>query len=314
LTYTTNASGVATFNLPRSSVAWIWANSYGLNANGSAGVAVTVPAAASANLEELAAFSSVLTTLGDLAYGGASGVFTRLAGNTSATVKFLCQQGNGTTSTAPGWCIFTGTPVTYDASTKTMTISGTGGGGTVTATYYYNSGASYLRTTDIAYIASDATTAAQAVNLGDTSGIAVEVFKTDTTTNTVTVTYGAATLVLRYTGSWAKFIPNGSTWVLWSVDPTSGGVGAEDGYVYVSSSTYSVVDGAGYVDCDATSNAITITAGTPGATALEVRKSDTSTNACTINYNATSLTLTNAGAWAKFVPNSSSWVLLSRTQ
>lgn len=125
LTYTTNASGVATFNLPRSSVAWIWANSYGLNANGSAGVAVTVPAAASANLEELAAFSSVLTTLGDLAYGGASGVFTRLAGNTSATAKFLCQQGNGTTSTAPGWCAFAASgnlTLTYDNNARTATF------------------------------------------------------------------------------------------------------------------------------------------------------------------------------------------------
>lgn len=125
LVYTTNASGVATFNLPRSSVAWIWANSYGLNANGSAGVAVAVPAAASANLEELAAFSSVLTTLGDLAYGGASGVFTRLAGNTSATAKFLCQQGNGTTSTAPGWCAFAGSgnlTLTYDNNARTATF------------------------------------------------------------------------------------------------------------------------------------------------------------------------------------------------
>jgi hypothetical protein len=126
LVYTTNASGVATFNLPRSSVAWIWANSYGLNANGSAGVAVTVPAAASANLEELAAFSSVLTTLGDLAYGGASGVFTRLAGNTSSTAKFLCQQGNGTTSTAPGWCAFAGSgnlTLTYDNNARTATFA-----------------------------------------------------------------------------------------------------------------------------------------------------------------------------------------------
>lgn len=125
LVYTTNASGVATFNLPRSSVAWIWANSYGLNANGSAGVAVTVPAAASANLEELAAFSSVLTTLGDLAYGGASGVFTRLAGNVSSTAKFLCQQGNGTTSTAPGWCAFAGSgnlTLTYDNNARTATF------------------------------------------------------------------------------------------------------------------------------------------------------------------------------------------------
>lgn len=41
--------------------------------------------------------------LGDTSYGGAAGVMTRLAGNATATRKFLRQTGNGTTSAAPAW-------------------------------------------------------------------------------------------------------------------------------------------------------------------------------------------------------------------
>jgi hypothetical protein len=44
-----------------------------------------------------------MTTLGDLTYGGASGVRTRLAGNTTTTKKFLRQTGDGTNSAAPAW-------------------------------------------------------------------------------------------------------------------------------------------------------------------------------------------------------------------
>lgn len=52
-----------------------------------------------------AAFNNLspMTTLGDVIYGGASGVGTRLAGNTSATRKFLSQTGNGSVSAAPTW-------------------------------------------------------------------------------------------------------------------------------------------------------------------------------------------------------------------
>lgn len=46
---------------------------------------------------------SPMTTLGDTIYGGASGAGTRLAGNTTATKKFLTQTGDGTNSAAPGW-------------------------------------------------------------------------------------------------------------------------------------------------------------------------------------------------------------------
>jgi hypothetical protein len=44
-----------------------------------------------------------MTTLGDTDYGGASGVETRLAGNTTTTKKYLSQTGNGSVSAAPAW-------------------------------------------------------------------------------------------------------------------------------------------------------------------------------------------------------------------
>ena len=69
---------------------------------GQAGKAVVVN-----GTEDGLAFAAIptnpLTTLGDIIYGGASGVQTRLAGNTTATKKFLTQTGNGSASAAPGW-------------------------------------------------------------------------------------------------------------------------------------------------------------------------------------------------------------------
>jgi hypothetical protein len=50
-----------------------------------------------------AKMAMVLTTLGDTVYGGASGVATRLAGNTTTTKKFKTQTGDGVNSAAPGW-------------------------------------------------------------------------------------------------------------------------------------------------------------------------------------------------------------------
>ena len=44
-----------------------------------------------------------MTTLGDLIYGGASGVATRLAGQTTIIKEYLSQTGNGTISAAPVW-------------------------------------------------------------------------------------------------------------------------------------------------------------------------------------------------------------------
>lgn len=47
------------------------------------------------------AYSSPSTTLGDLIYGGASGVPARLAGNTGLAREFLISQGTGTAASAP---------------------------------------------------------------------------------------------------------------------------------------------------------------------------------------------------------------------
>jgi len=47
------------------------------------------------------AAANPLTALGDMLYGGTSGVQTKLAGNTTTTRKFLSQVGNGSASAAP---------------------------------------------------------------------------------------------------------------------------------------------------------------------------------------------------------------------
>lgn len=49
------------------------------------------------------ALSNPMTAVGDSIYGGASGAPQRLAGNTTATRKFLRQTGDGTNSAAPAW-------------------------------------------------------------------------------------------------------------------------------------------------------------------------------------------------------------------
>lgn len=54
---------------------------------------------------------SPLTTLGDVLYGAASGVGTRLAGNITATKQFLSQTGTGIISAAPAWSTVTKTDV-----------------------------------------------------------------------------------------------------------------------------------------------------------------------------------------------------------
>jgi len=46
---------------------------------------------------------SILTTLGDIIYAGVAAAWTRLAGNTTATKKFLTQTGDGANSAAPAW-------------------------------------------------------------------------------------------------------------------------------------------------------------------------------------------------------------------
>lgn len=51
----------------------------------------------------LVGFNNPMTTLGDIIFGGVSGVQTRLAGNTGLWRKKLTQTGDGTNSAAPSW-------------------------------------------------------------------------------------------------------------------------------------------------------------------------------------------------------------------
>ena len=50
-------------------------------------------------------------TLGDILYSSASNTLSKLAGNTTATKKFLSQTGNGTISAAPSWSTLSGSDV-----------------------------------------------------------------------------------------------------------------------------------------------------------------------------------------------------------
>lgn len=63
-----------------------------------------------------------MTTLGDIIYGGASGVATRLAGNTTTTQKFLTQTGTGSVSAAPAYFDLFGANNTY-SGTNTFSAS-----------------------------------------------------------------------------------------------------------------------------------------------------------------------------------------------
>ncbi len=70
------------------------------------------------------ALRSIMTTLGDIIYAAAAGVWTRLAGNVSPTRKFLRQVGSGAASAAPEWDTILDTDVVFsdvttgDASTS----------------------------------------------------------------------------------------------------------------------------------------------------------------------------------------------------
>ena len=82
-------------------------------------------------LTGLGGFANPMTTLGDVIYGGVSGVPTRLAGNITAGKQFLSQTGNGSASAAPAWATITGADITGAALTKTddtnvtLTLGGT---------------------------------------------------------------------------------------------------------------------------------------------------------------------------------------------
>lgn len=71
-------------------------------------------------------FETVATTTGDLIYGGASGVPTRLAGNTSTTAQVLTSQGTGSAANAPSWQSLSAIGISTDwTSCDTLTIGAT---------------------------------------------------------------------------------------------------------------------------------------------------------------------------------------------
>lgn len=103
---TTGSSGASTFN----------------------GTTLNIP---TYTLAGLGGFANPMTTLGDVIYGAASGVATRLAGNTTTAKQYLSQTGTGTVSAAPSWSAIAGGDVTGAALTKTddtnvtLTLGGT---------------------------------------------------------------------------------------------------------------------------------------------------------------------------------------------
>jgi len=68
-------------------------------------------------LAGLGGFSNPMSSLGDIIYGGASGVATRLAGNTTTSKRYLSQTGDGTNSAAPSWASISDADITYASRT-----------------------------------------------------------------------------------------------------------------------------------------------------------------------------------------------------
>lgn len=181
------------------------------------------------------------------------------------------------------------------------------GGGSGSASYIFTAASSYTRTSTITHIDASATSGAQAINLDVPGGMPVEVKKYDTSTNAVTITYGASTLVLDAPGAFAKFVPNGANWVLWAVDASFGGYLSNGSYVTTTAASYTRTAGIAYVDANAASNAQAINIGSPDII-VEVRKSDATYNAVTVTYGAATHTLVSPGQAVRFVPNGAAWV------
>jgi len=110
-------------------------------------------------LAGLGGFANPMSALGDIIYGGASGVATRLAGNTAAAKRFLIQTGDGTISAAPSW----GTIAVGDV--PTLNQNTTGSAATLTTGRLIN-GVSFNGSADITITAN--TTNAITFNNGGT--------------------------------------------------------------------------------------------------------------------------------------------------
>ena len=76
-----------------------------------------------AGLANLGGFSSPMTALGDMIYGGSAGAADRLAGTTGTVQAFLAQTGSGTVSAAPAWATITAANMPFLGA---VTVSPTG--------------------------------------------------------------------------------------------------------------------------------------------------------------------------------------------
>jgi hypothetical protein len=156
------------------------------------GNTVTVAQGGTGQVTAGAAYNALspMTTLGDSAYGGTSGAGTRLAGNTTATKKFLTQTGTGSVSAAPGWnAIAAGdVPSTLNATAFSANLTGQAGLlltalASKTSAYTVNAATDFL-------IEGNAAGGSFNITLPDATTCAGQLFivkQTDTSANTVAV-------------------------------------------------------------------------------------------------------------------------------
>lgn len=88
-------------------------------ANGTTATLSSLPVSASGG-GSTEGFNNPMSAAGDMITGGASGVASRLAGNTTAVRQYLTQTGTGSASTAPAW----GTITTTDLPAATTSTQG----------------------------------------------------------------------------------------------------------------------------------------------------------------------------------------------
>lgn len=84
--------------------------------------------------------------------------------------------------------------------------------------YTAPAGATYNLAVGVGFVDSNASGQAQVVNLLTPGNVPVEVRKGDSTANSVTVNYNSTNIVLNTAGRMAKFVPDGSNWVLWAIN------------------------------------------------------------------------------------------------
>ena len=156
--------------------------------------------------------SSVMTTLGDTLYGGASGAATRLPGNTSSTREFLVSAGSSGSATSPFWSALVGAdlPSQY-VSGQSGFFGGLAGSGLIigsignTTGFAANAAACWLFyiaapitvSKATIYVSTGASATAASIGIFNTAGTKLVdsgTFSTTTSTTTMTNTFTAVTL------------------------------------------------------------------------------------------------------------------------